>query len=113
MMGQPVMHNKDYILRFLSNFPIFCRTGQNKGAILLGDLEINMTTNLIFLQTLDTLIVAENLIMQIRKNPAQDKMTMIIQIMIMIMASADPAKSIPECPSPFSSSRPSSAAGGG
>ena len=73
MMGQPVLHNNDYILWFLSNFPIFYRTWQNRGAILLGDLEINMTTNLIFLQTLDTLIVAENLIMQIRKNPAQDK----------------------------------------
>ena len=52
---------------------MFYRTGQNKDAILVGDLEINMTTNLIFLQTLNTLIVAENLIMQIRKNPAQDK----------------------------------------
>ena len=71
MMGQPVMHNKDFII---SNFPFFFyKTGQNKGAILLGDLEINMTTDLIFLQTLDTLIVTENLIMQIRKNPAQDK----------------------------------------
>ena len=71
MMGQPVMHNKDFII---SNFPFFFyKTGQNKGAILLGDLEINMSTDLVFLQTLDTLIVTENLIMQIRKNPAQHK----------------------------------------
>ena len=88
---------------------MFYRTGQNKDAILVGDLEINMTTNLIFLQTLDTAIVAENLI----KIRLRIKMTMVILIMIMIMASADPAKSIPECPSPFSSSRPSSAAGAG
>ena len=54
-------------------FHFFHRTGQNRGAILLGDLEINMSTDLVFLQTLDTLIVTENLIMQIRKNPAQDK----------------------------------------
>ena len=95
---------------------MFYRTGQNKDAILVGDLEINMTTNLIFLQTLNTLIVAENLIMQIRKNPAQDKNDVDNTNNAnneMIMASADPAKSIPECPSLFSSSRPSSAAGGG